>query len=376
MNLGVYIHIPFCLQKCLYCDFPSHSGLYRLYSAYVAALAKELSFKSRILAKYSVDTIYIGGGTPTVLCEDLLEKLFSAIKENLNIASEAEISLEANPGTLSHNKALLLAGCGVNRISLGVQSFSDRLLSSIGRIHSAAEAKQAVQNIFAAGIGNINLDLMYGLPEQSIEDLLISLQTAVKLGVPHLSVYGLKVEEGTAFAQMREAFRLSLPDEAYEEAMYELAINFLGQQRFLRYEISNYAQTGRECRNNLKYWQYEPYIGIGAYAHSFFLGKRMVNICDIGKYIEYINKGKSIIESVEPQDKLTSMAEFAFMALRTNKGLNIARFYETFGESLMVRYGRKISLLEKQGLLNINSDRVYLTAKGMKYGNHVFGSFI
>ena len=376
MNLGVYIHIPFCLQKCLYCDFPSHSGLYELHAVYIEALAKELEIKSRILAKYTVDTIYIGGGTPTALFEDLLEKLFSAVRTNINIASKAEISLEANPGTLSRSKAVLLSGCGVNRISLGVQSFSDRLLKSIGRIHSAAEAKQAVQNVFAAGIDNINIDLMYGLPEQSIEDFLISLQTAAKLEVPHLSVYGLQVEEGTAFAQMREASQLSLPDEDLEEAMYELAINFLGQKRFIRYEISNYAQTGRECRHNLKYWQYEPYIGIGAYAHSFISGKRMVNICDVGRYIEYIKNEKSIIESVEPQDKLTSMSEFAFMALRTNRGLDIAKFYATFGENLMVRYGKEIFRLEKQGLLNINPDRICLTAKGMTYGNHVFCNFV
>ena len=376
MKIGLYIHIPFCQQKCLYCDFPSHANLTHLYQPYVAALCREISGMGGVLSGCIVDSVYIGGGTPTVLSADGLGQVLKEIHSAFSIDKRAEISIEANPGTVDKEKLLVLRDGGVNRISFGVQTFSDSLLSSIGRIHSAAQAIESVTMAQQVGFSNINIDLMYGLPGQSIIQLEESILKAVELNVTHISAYGLKVEEGTVFATLENEGRLILPTEEEDEGMYELTTRLLPHHGFLRYEISNFAKEGYECIHNLKYWQYKPYIGIGAAAHSFVNKKRLANQSDVLSYIKAIESNQSPEEVSEIPDQGIAMAEYVFLALRTVRGLSVEHFNDYFKADFWEQYGPIVTRLIEKKLLVARENQIYLTSIGMKYGNVVFSSFL
>lgn len=381
MKLGIYVHIPFCRQKCLYCDFPSYTTDSQLYSTYITALCREVAGRSGIFSHAVVDTVFIGGGTPTLLSQDLLSQVLNCLREHYQLSDGVEITVEANPGTVDGAKLRTLRAHGVNRISFGVQTFAERLLPKIGRIHSAAEAVRAVELAQAAGFDNINVDLMYGLPEQTVQDLQESIDRAIGMGVRHLSVYGLKIEEGTPFASLHEQGRLALPEEAAEEAMYELAAHYLPAKGFQRYEISNYAPAGWECRHNLKYWHYQPYLGLGLAAHSFFDGQRLANTGDLQQYLDFFSrsggeKQEFPVAVVEKLDKETAMAEFVFLALRTSSGLHIPDFNNCFAADFFNQYNKVIAALRRQKLIEVTEKAVRLTELGMKYGNVVFGAFL
>ena len=376
MKIGLYIHIPFCQQKCLYCDFPSHANLTHLYESYVAALCREISGVGGVLSDCIVESIYIGGGTPTILSADSLGKILRKVHTAFSIHPDAEISIEANPGTIDKVKLLALQAGGVNRISFGVQTFSDSLLSAIGRIHSAAQAVESIKMAQEVGFGNINIDLMYGLPGQSIEQLEESILQGAKLNVKHISAYGLKIEEGTAFAALQDEGKLILPDEETDEAMYELTTRLLPQLGFKRYEISNFANNGYECIHNLKYWQYQPYVGVGCAAHSFLNGERLANQSDVLLYISAIESGQLPITVRETPDPETAMAEYIFLALRTVKGLSIELFNQYFDVDFWQQYGPIVTGLIEKKLLAATQNQIYLTPIGMKYGNIVFGAFL
>lgn len=376
MKIGLYIHIPFCQQKCLYCDFPSHANLTHLYESYVAALCREISGVGGVLSDCIVESIYIGGGTPTILSADSLGKILRKVHTAFSIHPDAEISIEANPGTIDKVKLLALQAGGVNRISFGVQTFSDSLLSAIGRIHSAAQAVESIKMAQEVGFGNINIDLMYGLPGQSIEQLEESILQGAKLNVKHISAYGLKIEEGTAFAALQDEGKLILPDEETDEAMYELTTRLLPQLGFKRYEISNFANNGYECVHNLKYWQYQPYVGVGCAAHSFLNGERLANQSDVLLYISAIESGQLPITVRETPDPETAMAEYIFLALRTVKGLSIELFNQYFDVDFWQQYGPIVTGLIEKKLLAATQNQIYLTPIGMKYGNIVFGAFL
>jgi oxygen-independent coproporphyrinogen-3 oxidase len=376
MKLGLYIHIPFCLRKCLYCDFPSVAGREELYDSYITALGREFAGWGGVLSANAVDTVYIGGGTPTALPAALLARLGKILRDRVPIAAVKEFTVEANPGTLTPEKLAVLRESGVNRLSLGVQAFDDEVLAAAGRIHSAAEALAAVAMAADAGITNLSLDLMYGLPGQSLASFRAGLEQAAKLPVSHLSVYGLKVEEGTPFACRQAKGELPLPDEDEEEAMYELTASFLPTHGFARYEISNYAGDGAACRHNLKYWRYRPYLGLGAAAHSFWQGERLANTAAVDDYIRLALAGASPLAERERPGHLTAMAEYAFLALRTAAGLDYADFAACFGESFAALYGNRVDRLAEKGLLTAYAGGIRLTATGMKYGNVVFASFL
>ena len=376
MKIGLYIHIPFCQQKCLYCDFPSSANLTHLYQPYVTALCREISGLGGVLSGCTIDTLYIGGGTPTVLSADCLQQILQQVNDSFSIDSHAEMSIEANPGTINHEKLLALQSGGINRISFGVQTFSDQLLSSIGRMHSAAQAIEAVNMAKQAGFSNINLDLMYGLPGQSVQQLKESILQAVALNVTHISAYGLKVEEDTPFAAMQNQGTLMLPDEDEDEAMYDLINQLLPQKGFLRYEISNFAKEGYECAHNLKYWQYQAYLGVGAAAHSFWQTERLANTTDVLTYIQAIESGQLPIHVREIPKIGTAMAEYVFLALRTLQGLRIKEFNQYFNDDFFHHYGDVVSTLVDKKLIVADKSRIYLTPIGMKYGNIVFGAFL
>ncbi len=376
MKIGLYIHIPFCLQKCLYCDFPSHANLASLYESYVAALCREISGLGGVLSEYVIDTIYIGGGTPTVLSTACLKQILQQVHTSFVIEKNAEISIEANPGTVDYEKLFALRTAGVNRISFGVQTFSDQLLLSIGRIHSAAEAVEAVHMAKQAGFSDINIDLMYGLPKQSVQDLRESIAQAVALDVTHISAYGLKVEDGTPFATMHSQGALALPEEEIDEAMYELTTELLPANGFMRYEISNFAKVGYECRHNLKYWQYEPYIGVGAAAHSFWQQERLANINEVERYITTVASGALPIQERDKPEMGTAMAEYVFLTLRTVQGLSVTAFNQMFHTDFFHHYDDVVATLINKKLIVATDTRIYLTPVGMKYGNVVFGAFL
>ncbi len=376
MKTGLYIHIPFCQQKCLYCDFPSYDNITHLLQPYVAALCQEISGWGGVLSGTLIDTIYIGGGTPTLLPADTLKVILNKVHESFSIDEAAEFSVEANPGTTNQEKLLVLKSGGVNRISFGVQTFSDALLKSIGRIHSAEQAVRSVKEAQDAGFSNINLDLMYGLPGQSCKDLEASIQKAMKLDITHISAYGLKVEEGTPFAAMDQKGTLILPDEVEDEEMYTFTTEYLPQHGFNRYEISNFSKAGYECRHNLKYWRYQPYIGVGAAAHSFLQKERLSNISSVPQYIKCIQSGKPPIELRENLSTKVAMAEYIFLALRTVQGLSILEFQELFKRGFYLEYGDIVSELLQKKLIAVKENRIKLTVLGMKYGNVVFREFL
>lgn len=376
MNIGLYIHIPFCRQKCLYCDFPSYTNMDYLYSDYVAALCREIAGQGGICANHAVNTVYIGGGTPTLLSSEQIGTIISTLRLNLNLTGDAEISIEANPGTVNDHKLTFLKECGINRISFGVQSFSDHLLSRIGRIHSSVEAAEIVNAAHRVGFDNINIDLMYGLPGQTTLDLRNSIETAATLGVAHLSIYGLKVEDHTPFAELQASGKLGLPDDVADEEMYDLAVSLAPRYRYERYEISNYARRGYACEHNLKYWRYQPYLGIGASAHSFWGKERRANAANVTEYIKLINAGHSAVDFRETIAPESAMAEYAFLTLRTVAGLYYEDFNYRFNDDFFKRYQAVLEDLEQRRFIIADHKRVRLTELGMKYGNIVFMAFM
>ena len=377
MQWGVYIHIPFCRQKCFYCDFPSYAGRENLMEAYVEALCQQIKIQGfSYRQKWGRPaTIYIGGGTPTALPKENMAQLLQVVAKFIGTEIR-EFTVECNPGTVDARYLQMLKANGVNRLSFGVQSFDDRLLRRIGRIHDSAEAVEAIRLAQETGFVNISLDLIYGLPEQTMEQLQASVGQALDLGIQHISIYGLQVEEGTVFARQQEQGRLDLPAEEEAEAMYDYMTNVLPQHGYLRYEVSNFAQRGYESCHNRSYWHDVPYLGLGAAAHSYLEGKRYAAVADIQEYIAGIKAGDEIWKLEEEPTRQHAMEEFAFLALRTVEGLAARDFAQKFQVSLQEIYGETMAKLAQQGLLQVDGNGCRLTNQGFKYGNVVFAEFI
>lgn len=374
---GLYIHIPFCQQKCFYCDFPSVAGQQQYMGKYIVALKQEMQARRKLLLPCEViDTVYIGGGTPTLLSTDLLLELVAAVKEYFPLIDQVEFTIEANPGTVDIVKLAALYKQGVNRISFGVQSFADTLLKELGRIHTAVEARQAITMAKACGFSNINLDLMYGLPKQTLPDLQNSVDSALEIDVAHIAIYGLQIEEGTVFAALHAKHALALPADSIEDLMYEYIMRRLPEAGYERYEISNFAKNDCYSKHNLKYWQNKPYIGVGAAAHSYYQNKRFANIIDVKKYIDNWQNGIDTIYVTEELDAIKSMEEFCFLALRTQSGIDIRLFEQNFQSNIFSIYGDIINRFVEQQLLKVSNDKIYLTERGMKYANQIFCEFL
>ena len=374
-SLGIYVHIPFCRAKCSYCAFVSEVCDRALQQSYVAALCGEITAAGGDFS-VPVDTIFFGGGTPTVLETTELSAILQGLRAAFPVAANAEISLEANPGTVDRNSLQLLRQTGFNRLSLGVQSFDDTVLAGIGRIHRAEEAEKAFSDARAAGFENISLDLMYGLPLQSVSGWKTTLERAVALGPDHISAYGLKLEEGTPLEVSVTSGRVALPSEEDEESMYDLLNDFLPSQGYARYEISNYATAEKECRHNLKYWNCEAYRGFGVAAHSFDGMDRFANTEDVSQYVESMTSGKLPEIFRETLDRPTAMAEYVFLSLRTVRGLNEIDFARRFERKFFEYYQEPVARLVRFGLLMQENDAWRLTERGMKLGNQAFAEFL
>ena len=368
---GLYIHFPFCKQKCKYCDFVSYPGMLSSGERYTRALIKEME----AYRGAKVDTVYLGGGTPTALAPSLLERVLSRVASSFSLAENCEITVEANPGTCDISTFKKLASCGVNRISLGVQSFCDDELKKLGRIHTKEDAVRAVEAVREAGISNLSLDLMFSIPDQTRESLYESLFHAVALEPEHLSCYSLILCEGTPMHEAYNRGEITLPDEDEDRDRYALLVEFLEKHGYARYEISNFAKNGKISRHNTKYWVRAPYIGLGAAAHSFYENRRFENPATLSDYFEQVEKGiKPIGETITEED---AMAEFMFLGLRqTQAGVLRSEFQKSFGKSLDDVFGKTVKKLVDLKLLTDNGEKIRLTDRGIDVSNAVFCEFL
>lgn len=364
-NLGLYIHIPFCRTKCLYCDFCSFvSRDEQQREAYVGALSREI--EARGTKDYSVDTVYFGGGTPSLFSAEQIGRILGEIKESFNVSPDAEITLECNPMTVSDGDEYFkeLRVLGVNRLSLGVQSAVDGELKLIGRRHSFEEAKATFLAARGAGFDNISVDLMLGIPSQTLDSLRASANQVIKLAAEHVSIYSLQLEEGTPLYRMRE--RYSLADDDAAADMYELVVKMMKDAGYRHYEISNFARSGRESKHNCKYWRLDEYLGIGLAAHSDFGGKRLENTRDMERYLggEWLQT-ESYISNSERE------FEFLMLGLRTADGISKSEFLARFGVDFDKKYGKKVEKFKKMGYFCEKGDTLALTERGFEVSNAI-----
>lgn len=371
-EISLYIHIPFCKQKCLYCDFPSYSGKEKFISEYVNALNKEIRTKS---INYKIKSIFIGGGTPSYLNEIELEKLLKCIN-TLRLEENLEFTMECNPGSLSEDKLKIMKKYNVNRISMGLQSTKSSLLKEIGRIHTLEEFENNYLLARKVGFTNINIDLMFGLPNQSVEDWRRTLEKIIEFNPEHISAYSLIIEEGTCFYNLYNKDKLNLPSEEEEREMYLLTKEFLKDNGYNQYEISNFAKDEKECYHNTVYWKLNEYLGLGASASSYIDGKRIKNIDDIELYIKNINNNKNVENEIYKNNINDNMEEFMFMGLRMISGIEESEFKERFKKDIDEVYGTIIDKNIKQELLVRNGGRIYLTSCGIEVSNSVMSDFI
>lgn len=389
--LSIYIHIPFCVQKCAYCDFLSAPATHEVQEQYLHRLIQEVQEKAAMYAdKYIVKTVFIGGGTPTVVPAALLCRMLQVLREQFLVAPDAEISMECNPGTSDAAGLVQYRQAGVNRLSIGLQSTEDRLLRKLGRIHNYEQFLQTFRNAREAGFDNINIDLMSGLPGQRLKDYRQTLRQVLALQPEHISAYSLIVEEGTPFYDMD----LDLPDEDTERAMYELTEQMLGEKGYHRYEISNYAKAGYESRHNCVYWERGEYLGLGLGASSllrkmnpdiklptgltekeklpYMQEIRTKNISDLSRYL----KGDFGTEEEIFLTKREAMEEFFFLGLRQMKGVSLTEFAEWFGEDTIDWFTDAITKSIRDGLLIEEGAQLKLTPKGIDVSNLVFERFL
>lgn len=373
-EIGLYIHIPFCRARCAYCDFNTYAGLEALHTDYVRALVREIR---RISQPLRAETLYLGGGTPTVLSPEYLRAILAACRERFEMADEAEVTSEANPGTLDEGYLASLRGLGVNRLSLGVQSFDDGLLRLLGRIHTSGQAAETYRLARRAGFANINLDLIYGLPTQTRPQWQETLEHGLALGPDHLSLYALTLEEGTPLHAQVARGELPQPDPDLAADMYLLAQETLAGAGYRHYEISNWARPGHECRHNLTYWRNGPYLGFGAGAHSWFGGRRYYNVLSPQEYIQRLSDGASPLAESEEIDEALEMAETMILGLRlVEEGVSFEGFARRFGQEMETVYREELKELRELGLIEVTEERVRLTERGRLLGNEVFERFL
>lgn len=372
--LGLYIHIPFCVRKCLYCDFLSAPAGEKEMEHYVGILCGEIEREGGKYADYSVKTIYIGGGTPSLLSGEGIWRILSLVYQCFHVEKECEISIEANPGTVTYEKLEAWRRAGVNRVSLGVQSLQDKELKALGRIHDSKAFFDTYRMVVESGFNNINIDLMFGIPEQTPGSYADTLEKVMELcqRPNHISAYGLIVEEGTPFYENTP----TLPDEDCEREMYALTEDFLSKYGYRRYEISNYALPGYECRHNMIYWRRGNYLGLGLGAASLIENVRFRNSRDIIKYEGMLREEEQVL-SVEEQ-----MEEFMFLGLRMTDGISPDKFFETFGTPIDKVYPGIVEDFCKKGLLRQQRDdrtgekRINLTTYGLDVSNYVMAEFL
>ena len=379
MKAGIYLHIPFCRSRCSYCDFAT--DVFKSEDAverYVNALVKEIqNSKFKIQkAENLIETIYFGGGTPSLLSPRQLEKILNAIHEKFNILPEIELTMEMNPATVTLETLKEYRSLGVNRASFGAQTFDDTELKRLGRRHTAQDVRETIELLRVSGFANVSFDLIAGLPRQTLQDWARNLDEALKLNPEHLSLYLLEIHEGTPLAEQIRSRRQPSPDEDLAGEMYELMIEKTLEKGYRQYEISNFSLPGFESRHNTKYWLCEPVFAFGVSAHSFDGRTRRANKRDTNRYVSLVESGASpVVEENELSAKQFA-AEFAFLRLRLAEGLDLENYKTRFGIDLRQKFGAELNRLEELGLIEFEENHLKLTRQGFLYSNEVFAVFV
>ncbi len=376
-RFGIYIHIPFCVKKCSYCDFVSFCSDEKTWEQYTNAVVCEIENK-KIENPKKVTTIYIGGGTPSLIPENYIVKIINTVKSRFKIEESAEITIEVNPGTVTEKKLVAYKNVGINRISIGLQSAEDRILKLIGRIHNYQTFLSTYNLTRNIGFENINVDLMLAIPTQTKGELLNTLNKVIELKPNHISLYSLIVEENTEIKKALEVGKLEYVDEKVEREMYWKTKRILEKNGYFHYEISNFAKRGFESKHNMDCWNQEEYIGFGIAAHSYINNKRFSNISNLEEYIKNINEEnfEKNIELHESQTKQDKMKEYMIIGLRKIDGISISEFERRFRISPLFYFRFEIDKLVKENLLEVDLDYIKLTKKGLDFANIVFEEFI
>jgi len=378
MAIGLYIHVPFCVKKCLYCDFTSYPFDPEAAEVYLKALSREIRLYGADLSdeERKVSSLFIGGGTPTCLSAARLKNILEDLRSVFFLLPGCEVTVEANPGTVDLVSLRELLAAGVNRLSFGVQSFQDNLLVALGRIHNAVEALDAVWLARAAGFENLNLDFIFGIPGQTAGDWQETLNRAVELAPEHIAVYGLQLEEGTPLERAVARGEIKACPEELDLSMYERAIDFLKAHGYIHYEISNFTRPGRQSVHNLGTWLNRPYLGLGPAAHSCFRGERFSNEPSVKRYFDRLSRGEYPIQARESVSVKTAMSETMFLGLRLINGVDLNLFHHRFGRRAEDVYRNEIVRLGEAGLVEQTGGFLRLTGRGLPVANAVFREFV
>ncbi len=373
---GLYLHIPFCARRCAYCDFNTYEGLQTLIPAYLEALAADLALSTRGEDGAALKSVFFGGGTPSLLPPSAVARLLKGVRQAFPRSAGLEVSLEANPGTVEGGTLAALRQAGVNRLSLGVQAVQDRALKALGRIHDASQAAQAVRLAQAADFERLSVDLMFGLPGQTMEEWEQSLAWAVDLGLPHISFYGLSVEPGTRFHQLQAQGRLELPEEGLQADMYLRGVELLAAAGLQRYEISNFARPGQACQHNRLYWLNRETLGLGAGGWSYLGGERFSRCRDPKAYIQALAQGRVPKEESEHLRGLAARGEAAYLRLRLAEGVDLAAWEAEFQRPWEEDFSGQTSALVAKGLLVREDGHVRIPTPALPLANEVFREFV
>ena len=377
-SLGVYIHLPFCVKKCLYCDFASGPAEKEEIAYYMRVLQREIRSFDALGSLYRVDSVFFGGGTPSYISPVYIRQLMTQLKNQYEFGPDAEITLEANPGTLNEEKLVIYKQAGINRLSIGLQSIHAAELRCLGRIHSYGDFLENYQLARKVGFKNINIDLMSGLPKQTLGGWRETLRTVAALEPEHISAYSLSIEEGTPFYDTygSGAGKLALPGEELDRAMYHDTKSLLAEYGYQRYEFSNYAKKGYESRHNLRYWTMQEYVGFGQSAASFLDGRRFTNPAGKKEYWQAARTAYQRYRATEPESAKERMEEYMFLGLRTARGVSREDFKNLFGTAFPREYERNLLELYRQGMVEQKEGRIYLTDAGIDVSNIILARFL
>jgi oxygen-independent coproporphyrinogen III oxidase len=374
--VGIYVHVPFCSKKCNYCDFYSEQGMDSMVGDYFEALNAEIREVASKAGDVVAKTVYFGGGTPSLAQAEYIDGVLTTLRNHFQFTMDAEITLEANPGTLTHAKLDGYRKAGVNRLSIGLQAWQDRILKFLGRTHTIEDFKEAFFLSKEVGFENVSVDLIFGIPGQSMEDWKQSIEEVLALEPTHISGYSLTIEEGTVFGKWYREKKIAYPDDALEREMYHYASDTLVANGYFHYELSNFAKPGFESRHNNHYWECGRYFGFGAGAHSYYNDLRYANVKNLKAYLQSSPDPEKRVAFSERVDRYEAMKEFIILGLQKTQGVFASRFQSRFGEDFWSVFGQTLNALKDRGFLDWEEDRVFLTRKGLDFANAVWVELI